>query len=79
MPVVNLSPVAAGALKAVPGDLIYITDRRWWLGGLRSTHAVVGAIDIEEDKAVVEIGPQTWPIVVGPSRTDRLVKVERLY
>ena len=33
-----LSPVVARRLKARPGDLIYISDRRWFLGGLRSGH-----------------------------------------
>ncbi len=79
LPVVNLSRAAAEALQATCGDLIYVTDRRWWLGGLRSTHAVVGAIDIHADEAVVEIGPLTWPNVVSRARAEQLVAIERLY
>ncbi len=79
LPVVNLSRPAADALQAKCGDLVYVTDRRRWLGGLRSTHAVVGAVDVDADEPLVEIGPQTWPNVVTASRTDQLVSIERLY
>ncbi|MEC9436678.1 MAG: sodium:solute symporter family protein [Candidatus Neomarinimicrobiota bacterium] len=30
------------AMKANPGDLVYIQDSRWWLGGLKSAHSVYG-------------------------------------
>jgi SSS family solute:Na+ symporter len=79
LPVVNLSQPAAEALQAACGDLVYVTDRRWWLGGLRSSHAVVGAVDIVAEEAVVEIGPETWQNVVSPSRAGKLVSIERLY
>jgi SSS family solute:Na+ symporter len=79
LPVANLSRSAVDALQAKCGDLIYVTDRRWWLGGLRSTHAVVGEIIVDGDDAIIELGPETWPNVVSPSRSDRLVSVERLY
>ena len=79
LPIVNLSRSAAQALDANCGDLVYVSDRRWWLGGLRSTHAVVGAINVDGDESIVEIGPQTWSNVVTNSRTDKLVSVERLY
>jgi len=29
-------------MKANPGDLVYIQDSRWWLGGLKSAHSVYG-------------------------------------
>jgi len=29
-------------MKANPGDLVYIQDSRWWLGGLKSAHSVFG-------------------------------------
>jgi SSS family solute:Na+ symporter len=28
------------AMKANPGDLVYLTDKRGWLGGLKSVHSV---------------------------------------
>ena len=29
-------------MKANPGDLVYIQDSRWWLGGLKSAHSIFG-------------------------------------
>ena len=29
-------------MKAYPGDLVFIEDSRWWLGGLKSVHSVYG-------------------------------------
>ena len=31
-------------IKGNPGDLIYISDKRWYLGGLKSTHANLGSV-----------------------------------
>ncbi|MFQ5747929.1 MAG: sodium:solute symporter [Planctomycetota bacterium] len=36
---VVVDAAAREALAADPGDLVYLSDPRWWLGGLRSTHA----------------------------------------
>ena len=43
----TLDPDSAARLGVVPGDLIYVADGRWWLGGIRSAHAKVAAIDGE--------------------------------
>jgi hypothetical protein len=40
-PLVSLHPDDLKALAARPGDLIYLADERWWLGGLRAAHARV--------------------------------------
>ncbi len=29
-------------MKANPGDLVFIEDSRWWLGGLKSVHSIYG-------------------------------------
>lgn len=79
LPVVNLSTSAAAALEASPGDLVYISDRRWWLGGLRSSHAIIGNTELEATDSAVEMGPETWANVVSPSREGRPVLLERLY
>lgn len=39
---VSLHPSAMQLLKARSGDLVYVCDRRRWLGGLRSVHAKLG-------------------------------------
>ncbi len=38
---VAMSPADAERLAARPGDHLYLSDTRWWLGGLRSGHAVL--------------------------------------
>ncbi len=35
-------------MKANPGDLVYIQDGRWWLGGLKSAHSIIGEPHGEE-------------------------------
>ncbi len=40
-PVVSLGAAAAARMKARDGDLIYVCDKRWWYGGLKSLHAVL--------------------------------------
>jgi SSS family solute:Na+ symporter len=82
LPAVRLSPAAAAALAAAPGDLVYVCDRRGWLGGLRSAHAVVGAApaaDAADGGAAVELDPETFDAVVTPKRRGRPLVVERLY
>ena len=40
-PFVVVPPEEAARLKARPGDFVYVADRRWWFGGLRSLHALL--------------------------------------
>jgi SSS family solute:Na+ symporter len=40
---VRLSPSAMERLQAHEGDMAYVTDARWWLGGLRSVRVRLGA------------------------------------
>ncbi len=76
---VRVSRLLAGTLDAQVGDLLYITDRRAWLGGLHSTHAIIGDVIDEADEAFVELGPSAWRAVVTPRRSKEPVAVERLY
>jgi SSS family solute:Na+ symporter len=76
--VVNISQGLAAELRAVPGDLLYVSDTRSWLGGLRSTHAIVGAL-IDAEANTVELGPETAAVVIAPRRRGRILSVERLY
>ena len=52
-PIVRLSRAAMRRMKANEGDLLYVTDRRPWLGGLRSLHCRAGKT--HEDGKVVMI------------------------
>ncbi len=56
--VVRLHADEMHRLRANEGDLIYIADGRWWLGGLRSIHARVGAA--HNAPATVWIAPEAF-------------------
>ena len=51
--VVRLSQAMMEKMQADEGDLIYIGDARWWLGGLRSLHARVGQPHAQGDDVVL--------------------------
>lgn len=78
LPVVKLSASVMDRLRAKVGDPVYITDSRWWLGGLQSMHVVVGG-QCEGSEDVVEIGPESYDVIVTHRRHDKPIKVERLY
>ena len=40
--IINFSKHDMNKMSAEPGDLVYITDKRKWLGGLKSCHTVYG-------------------------------------
>ena len=77
-PAVVLSRGLADALGASRGDLVYLSDARRWLGGLRSLHAHVHAI-AEESQPWVELGPTAFDDLVSHQRTAKPLRVERLY
>ena len=78
LPLVRISAPLSRAIEARVGDLIYICDRRAWLGGLRSAHAIVGEVIEGADAAMVGLGPDTWSTVVAPRRSDAQLAVQRL-
>ena len=51
--IVNVPPAAAARMKARTGDLIYVADKRWWLGGLRSLHATLKVSEIDAGTILV--------------------------
>ncbi|MEM7393878.1 MAG: hypothetical protein AAF492_16185, partial [Verrucomicrobiota bacterium] len=73
------SRTLAEALGAEVGDLLYITDTRWWLGGLNSTHALIGAVRENDEKPAIHMGHQTYALVVTPRTEGKPVGVERHY
>ncbi|MBU1909246.1 MAG: hypothetical protein KJ726_04285, partial [Verrucomicrobia bacterium] len=40
---ISVSPAAMERMKALEGDMVYLTDARWYLGGLRSQHVKFAA------------------------------------
>lgn len=75
LPVADLSAPLAAAIGAREGDLLFVSDARPWLGGLRATHAVVGRV-VERPDAWLTLGP-TAHAVVRPSGAHPVV-VQRL-
>lgn len=73
-----LSRGLAAELEAKVGDLVFVSDRRAWLGGLHSAHAIIDEI-LDEEGAIVELGPELTTQVVTEGRREALVRVERLY
>lgn len=78
LPVVKLSASVMEQIRTKVGDPVYVTDTRWWLGGLHSMHVVVGGESDSSDD-VVEIGPEAFDLIVTRRRHDKVLKVERLY
>ena len=79
LPLVTVNQALADALGGVrSGDLVYVTDRRWWLGGLRSCHGMVDRVDGEGAAAVV-MGASAREALVAPGRESASVRVKRLY
>ncbi|MEE9572944.1 MAG: sodium:solute symporter family protein, partial [Candidatus Neomarinimicrobiota bacterium] len=46
--IVNFSKLEMDKMQADAGDLVYLTDARKWLGGLKSVHSVYGEPHDEE-------------------------------
>lgn len=75
---VRISAGLARQLEAQVGDLLYVTDARWWTGGLHSAHAIVAEVSAGESEATVGLDNAAYQSIVG-SRVGRPVRVERLY
>ena len=50
---ISLSKAVMKRLRAEPGDIVYVEDSRWFLGGLRSEHTKAVAPHERDDDAVV--------------------------
>ena len=77
-PHVRISSGLAEALGATEGDILYVTDRRWWLGGLHSAHGVVSEV-LQDKLQTVEMSADMSEVVVTKGRAGELVRVEKLY
>ena len=70
---VRLPQFAMDALAAEPGDLLYVADSRWWLGGLRSVHVKAGEA---HDGAAIELSAAD--VERGQLKVSRTARVEKL-
>jgi hypothetical protein len=79
LPRIGISRALADRIDARAGDLLYISDARWWLGGLYSAHVIVGHVNDKLMPAAVELDEALMAQVATRSRVNRPVRVERLY
>jgi len=49
---ISIPSAMADQMKAEVGDIIYLADSRWWLGGLRSVHTPISAIHGDDESAI---------------------------
>ncbi|MCB1324949.1 MAG: sodium/solute symporter [Spirochaetales bacterium] len=61
-------------MKANDGDILYLADHRWWLGGLRSLHIKASVGDVSEGHVLIS------PEALEESHVDagRRLKLEKL-
>lgn len=78
LPSVNLSPSVITQLHAKVGDPVYVTDTRWWLGGLNSMHVIIGEV-VDSPEDVIELGGDIYELVVTARRSHYAVRIEKFY
>ncbi|MGK0185418.1 MAG: SSS family solute:Na+ symporter [Verrucomicrobiales bacterium] len=80
LPVVSLGQALHEKLDASPGDLLYVSDSRWWLGGLRSAHAILGeSVLMGEDSQSIRLHRDVYDSIVVKHRNRHSVLIEKLY
>jgi len=75
LPLIKVGRALAATIHAEPGDRVYVTDRRAWLGGLNAVQAKVHALLDDDDR--IELGPIAYDSVVAKGRGDELVVIHR--
>jgi hypothetical protein len=78
LPIVTISDSLAYELKAKVGDLIYVSDKRSWLGGLYSSHLIIDSI-IEDSRKTIQLDKETGSVIIKKKRIHHEVLVEKLY
>ena len=73
---VSLSKSVMDRLSAESGDMIYVEDSRWWLGGLRSIHTKAAKIHSKGDNIVV-MSKKTFEN--GMFLKDRTLTIEKIF
>ena len=79
LPLIRVSAGLANAVDAQEGDILYLSDARWWLGGLRSGHGRIGSIDADDAGTTVHIGSELQARIVVPNRKGQPLKIKRLH
>ncbi|HWP59612.1 MAG TPA: sodium/solute symporter [Candidatus Acidoferrales bacterium] len=74
LPYVRLPQRTMDQLQLAPGDLVYVSDARRWLGGLRSLHAKAGLPHGNEDSVLLSL-PAVERGRLLPGRPVRVEKI----
>ncbi len=74
LPIAFVAPDVAAALGIDSGDRVFLSDARWYLGGLRASHAVA---KIAEAQPGIGLGPRLFDALVHPKRRDVPIRIER--
>ena len=75
---VAISRALAKEIGAGASDLLYVSDARWWLGGLHSAHVIVERVRDDVEGAVVELDDTLVSLVAPRGRMERAVRVEKV-
>ena len=76
LPKVYVSRSLADKLNAKEKDLLYISDARAWLGGLKSGHAIIGGIKESLQDEQLELSPMMYRSLV---RLNQPLRIKRMY
>ena len=68
--IVKINKKEAEKMKAKTGDLVYLADKRWWLGGLKSLHATLKIADVDGGKIIV---PDKYVLDSGMNEGEEVV------
>ena len=79
LPAVTIASDLSATLQATEGDLVFVTDARAWLGGLRATHARVGAVDDALAPGTITVGPSLRKALGLATDLGRPLRIQRLY
>jgi SSS family solute:Na+ symporter len=74
----RISSALAALLGVSEGDLLYVSDRRAWLGGLRATHAKVVSV-FDGSEPLIRLCKEATPVVAAGDPTGRVFRVQALY
>ena len=74
LPIVHIGERVARALDIKSGAHVFVTDARWYLGGLRAAHAFA-EVDLDVDG--IGLGPRLYDSVVSDKRKGYALRIER--
>ncbi len=74
----SISDKLAQALEAERGSLLYLSDPRWWFGGLRSIHILVDEI-YDADSPEIKISPSIQQALTPSPKDKMTIRIKKMY